>query len=76
MRTPSFDEGRGKPARNTTPMRVHIRRDLLEALETLGEQGCSLSTLINAAVVVALDHHEDITRDARGVSRKWHQTQS
>ncbi len=54
-------------------MRTYYAREIAEELSKLcDETGCSFSTIVNAAVKVALQNSEEIVNDARGVQeRQW-----
>jgi hypothetical protein len=57
----------------SVPVRTYYAREIAEELSKLcDETGCSFSTIVNAAVKVALQNSEEIVNDARGVQeRQW-----
>lgn len=53
-------------------VRVYLLKDLVEQLSELCDQSnASISTVINAALKVALKDSQSILEDAKGVSNKW-----
>lgn len=57
----------------SVPVRTYYAREIAEQLSKLcDETGCSFSTIVNAAVKVALEHSDQIIIDAKGVKdTKW-----
>lgn len=61
----------------TVSVRLYVRRDLIERLvKVASDPRCSLSTLTNAAIEVALTNPSDIANNVKDVSDKWQATRT
>ncbi len=54
-------------------VRLNVSSDLLDVLKA-GNEGLSLTRLVNSAIRVGLKHKEEIIKDAKGVNTTWQTT--